>query len=131
MYPTEFFTNKELNCNCGCGLLPPQEFVNKLYAIRLICGFPLPVTSCARCKTYNPKIGGKEGSAHLPEWDREGLFKGKGGCGVDITIPKKEVQKRLRLVEVAKQFGFKGFGFAETFIHMDDMDRPEIIEWWY
>lgn len=131
MLPIEFFTDEELNCNCGCGLLPPQDFVNKLYAIRIICGFPLLVSSCARCKKYNPKEGGKEGSAHLPEWDRRGFFKGRGGCGIDITIHRKEIQKRQKLIEVAKQFGFKGFGFAETFVHLDDMNRPQLTEWWY
>lgn len=131
MLPKEYFPDEELSCKCGCGLLPPQEFVDKLYAIRIRCGFPLPVSSCARCQNHNSKIGGKEGSAHLPEWDRSGYFKGKGGCGVDITIPRKEVHKRQILVEEAKQLGFKGFGFAETFIHIDDMDRPEITEWWY
>ena len=67
----EYFTDKELNCNCGCGLLPPYESLERLYLLRLLCGFPLYINSAARCKNYNPKVGGKEGSTHLPEWDRE------------------------------------------------------------
>lgn len=128
----EYFTDKELNCNCGCGLLPPYESLERLYLLRLLCGFPLYINSAARCKNYNSKVGGKDGSTHLPEWDRTGFLRGKGGCGFDIRNDRKiDFQKRQIIVEKAIFCGFKGLGFADTFIHIDDAKRDKLTEWWY
>ena len=127
MLPKRYFTDKELGCKCGCSLLPPQKSVDRLYALRILLGFPLPVTSGARCKKYNKIVGGKPGSIHLPEKDRSIL----GGCGFDIAIPRKETNKRNALVEMAKICGFRGFGYAETFIHIDDALRKTLTDWIY
>lgn len=132
MIVTEYFTDKELECSCGCGLLPPYESVERLYLLRLLCGFPLYINSAARCKMYNPKVGGKDGSAHLPEWDRVGYLRCKGGCGFDIRNDRKlEFNKRQIIIEKATYCGFKGLGFANTFIHIDDAKRDKLTEWWY
>ena len=88
--------------------------------------------AAARCKMYNPKVGGKDGSTHLPEWDRTGFLRGKGGCGFDIRNDRKlEFNKRQTIIEKATYCGFKGLGFANTFIHIDDAKRDKLTEWWY
>ena len=132
MIVKEYFSDKELECSCGCGLLPSYESVERLYLLRLLCGFPLQINSAARCKIYNLKVGGKDGSTHLPEWDRVGYLRGKGGCGFDIRNDRKlEFNKRQIIIEKATLCGFKGFGYAETFIHIDDAKRDKLTEWWY
>ena len=75
---------------------------------------------------------GKVCSTHLPEWDRVGYLRGKGGCGFDIRNDRKiDFQKRQIIVEKAIFCGFKGLGFANTFIHIDDAKRYKLTERWY
>lgn len=39
------------------------------------------------------------------------------GVAFDITVPWGE--KRMRIIDIAIRLGFKGFGFANSFIHID------------
>ncbi len=60
----EYFSDKELNCRCGCGLtIGPQmrELLNKL---REEYGKPIYVISGARCEGHNRSVGGVSGSRH-------------------------------------------------------------------
>lgn len=50
------FTQKEVACKCGCGLMPKKEMIDTLQALRTACGFPFIVTSGARCPDYNSKV---------------------------------------------------------------------------
>jgi hypothetical protein len=131
MLPKEYFPDSEVCCKCGCGLKPNQTSLERLYALRIVLGFPLPINSGARCKAHNKAEGGKGGSIHLPDVDRVGESKGWGGSAWDVGIPRCDTNQRERLLEEAKKLGYKGFGFGETFIHIDDANRPRVIEWWY
>lgn len=59
------FSDKELACRCGCGLMPKIVTINLLNQIREDYGKPMEVTSGARCATYNAKIGGAKASEHV------------------------------------------------------------------
>lgn len=123
----EYFTDGELACRCGCGLLPPRGFVERLYALRMILRFPFPVSSCARCKKHNTAIGGKRGSIHLPAGKRAGVSAEWGGAAVDILLPPS---RHALITHGAVSVGFVGIGYSRTFIHLDDAARPGGVESW-
>lgn len=54
----------DLKCPCGCGLEPEQEAVDALNQLIIDVGFPLHVSSGARCRNYNKSKGFKEISNH-------------------------------------------------------------------
>lgn len=128
MLPREFFRDEEICCHCGCGLLPPVESLERMYALRTILRFPLVITSSARCKKHNASVGGKRGSIHLPANFRVGISSKWDGCGWDILI---KPDKHRIIYDAALVVGFRGFGYAKTFIHIDDAKRPKITEWNY
>lgn len=125
----EYFQDKELACRCGCGLMPPERFLERLYALRLILGRPLVITSAARCSLYNAKVNGAAGSIHLPSSQRAGISASWEGGAVDIVV-KNEAERKL-IVKTAAKIGFRGFGFGLHFIHLDDALRPKITKWKY
>ena len=112
----ELFKDSELVCPCGCGMLPVQSSTNKLYALRLIYNKPIQITSGARCRNYNKRIGGAESSLHTQ------------GKAFDMAIPPAD---EWEVVRIAQSVGFKGIGINNNkFIHVDDRDtRPEM--WTY
>lgn len=44
---TPHFKTAEPACKCGCGLLPQQDFMDKVEQLRATCGFAMAVTSAA------------------------------------------------------------------------------------
>ena len=46
----------KLACSCGCGLLPSQEFMEKVQKARDRTSFAWVVTSGARCPAYNQQV---------------------------------------------------------------------------
>ena len=124
----EYFTDKELLCHCGCGLMPPEHSIERLYALRMVLRYPFPISSGARCVTHNRAIKGKQGSIHLPEDLRAGDSKTWGGGAFDILIPQS---KQGEFIAYAIACGFTGIGIARDFIHIDDAHRPSIQSWIY
>lgn len=112
----EFFKDSELCCPDGCGMLPTQGAINKLYALRLTYRKPITITSGARCPSYNKRIGGAESSQHTQ------------GKAFDMIIPPSD---EWEVIRIAQAVGFKGIGIANNrFIHVDDRDsKPEM--WTY
>ena len=112
----EYFTDKELECKCGCGKLPDERFVEKLYAMRLILGFPLHISSGARCVPHNRNEGGEDDSAHLA-----------GAADVDRYHPASEGF----IIDAAIKVGMTGIGFKDNkFIHLDDK-HDRLTFWGY
>ena len=112
----ELFKDSELSCPDGCGMLPTQGAINKLYALRLIYNKPITITSGARCPSYNKRIGGAESSQHTT------------GRAFDLKIPPED---EWEVVSIAQSVGFKGIGLNNNvFIHVDDRDgKPNM--WTY
>lgn len=105
-----YFSDRELTCKCGCGLLPPPDFRAKLERLRERFGKPLIVTSGARCPDYNAAVSGTGRTG--PHTKRACDF---GVRGDDA----------LRLIDLALEQGFTGIGVAQKgggrFIHVDDL----------
>lgn len=128
MIPREFFRDDELRCHCGCRILPPQTSVERLYALRISIGRPLPISSAARCVAHNRASGGKSGSIHLSENKRRGKSRFWGGAAFDIVA---NLDFQADIYAAALLLGFRGFGFGNGFIHIDDSKRPQIDTWRY
>jgi len=60
-----YFSDKELECSCGCGYSVRPEFKKLLNEIREAYGQPISLSSAARCKRHNQSIGGAKRSAHV------------------------------------------------------------------
>jgi uncharacterized protein YcbK (DUF882 family) len=62
----KYFTRKEFECKCGCGMdTVDAELLEVLTDLREHYGQPVYIISGNRCETYNKKIGGARKSQHL------------------------------------------------------------------
>lgn len=117
------FSAKELRCKCDLcrGEVPhkiEQNTLDKLQRVRSHVGFALPLSSAYRCENHPIEVAKKRPGTHA----RARAF--------DIALPFGE--KRMAIVEAALIYGFKGFGFATSFIHIDDADtRHGLTSWGY
>jgi hypothetical protein len=112
----EYFSDSELSCKCGCGMKPDKKAVELLYAMRIILGAPMVITSAARCEAHNQHVGGVEHSFHIQELDRHGIGAFDIAMNDGISISK--------YIEAAKRAGFTALGINEkkNFVHVDN--RP-------
>ena len=112
---TPHFTAKELACKCGCGMLPAQDFMCKIEELRIRCGFPLPISSGARCPEHNARVSatGKTGP-HTT------------GRAIDLAVDR---EKAYIVLCIALVMGFTGIGVQQKgtgrFIHLDDLPAKE------
>lgn len=122
---TPHFTDAELSCKCGCGMLPKQDFMDKVELLRLSVGFPLPVTSAARCPDHNSKVSGTGRTGpHVT------------GRAIDFGV---DGGRAWSLLSVAMAMGFTGIGVQQKgggrFIHIDDLPNgpgcPRPTVWSY
>ena len=92
--------------------------------IRILYGYPMIVTSGARCVDYNSEIGGVDGSAHTPDPDY-------GQCqAADILVRSGE--DRAWLLELAHHIKIRRIGLGESFIHLDIAQHlPSPTIWTY
>lgn len=114
---TPHFTQKELACRCGCGLLPAQEFMDKIEMLRMRLRFPLPVNSAARCAEHNSKVSATGLSGPHTT-----------GQAIDLQVSG---QHALELVRMAMEMGFTGIGLKQhgpregRFVHLDTLPNKE------
>ena len=112
---TKNFTTAEVACKCGCGMLPDKHFMDKVQEVRDYVGFPLRVTSAARCPEYNNEVShtGLTGP-HTT------------GRAIDFAVLGHQA---LRVVTEMIRTGFTGIGVqqkgAARFIHGDDLMPPD------
>jgi len=105
MKTKEYFKDSELACKCGCGAMPEEIAVERLYALRLIYRNPIRITSGKRCSDHNANIGGSKHSKHV------------AGIAFDCVVPKID---ELNFICLAKLCGFNGVGFKDNiFVHID------------
>lgn len=114
-----FFTHDELACQRGkcpyCGGMAKMEseFMDKIVALRLRCGFGFPVNSAYRCPRHNFNVSttGSTGP-HTT------------GRAIDIGVAYGEASA---LLEEAVKMGIPGIGIkqhgSDRFIHLDDISR--------
>lgn len=112
---TPHFSKAELFCGCGCGMLPAQDFMDKVEILRVRCGFPLPVTSAARCPIHNARVS--RTGATGPHTT---------GRAIDFAVIGN---RALDVVRHALEEGFTGIGVQQKgggrFIHVDDLKAAE------
>jgi uncharacterized protein YcbK (DUF882 family) len=123
--PDSYFTTTEFACPCDCKFGTEEKHIDEnlielLNMMRLQHGQPMVVTSGARCKDYNAKVGGVEDSAHLPH-------PLTGQCrAVDIAV--KNSQTRYDLIHIAVKLGITRIGLAKDFLHFDvAWDLPSYV----
>ena len=102
------FVAAEFFCKCGgCTPFISTEAVATLQRLREAWGKALTLTSAYRCPEYNKKVGGSKKSYH------------QLGVAFDVPWPTKSVERRREFVKLARDAGFKGFGYYKTFLHVD------------
>ena len=111
------FSDRELDCHCGCGKTVSPELLVRLEALRRMLDRPLPVTSGARCEAYNRKVGGRPHSWHLK------------GLAVDIAC--EDGRLREEIIRTAAMLGFHGIGIADRFVHLDLRPAAERVLFLY
>lgn len=122
---TPHFSDVELECKCGCGMLPNKEFMGKVEHLRVSCAFAFPVTSAARCPDHNARVSGT---------GRTGPH--TTGRAIDIAVQGNQA---IMLIRAALALGFTGIGVAQKgggrFIHLDDLPNgpgcPRPFIWSY
>jgi uncharacterized protein YcbK (DUF882 family) len=87
-----------------------QWALDKLQAIRDELGFPLPVNSAFRCAAHPAENRKLKPGTH------------NRGIAFDIAVPWGP--QRMKLIEVALKHGARGFGFADSYVHIDFRDGP-------
>ena len=122
---TPHFTDAELFCKCGCGMLPERDFMDKVEKLRVKVGFSLPVTSAARCPKRNVAVSGTGlDGPHTT------------GRAIDFGV---QGQQALMVLRYALDLGFTGIGVnqkgGKRFVHVDDlpntMGQPRPWLWSY
>ncbi|WP_084611395.1 D-Ala-D-Ala carboxypeptidase family metallohydrolase [Zooshikella ganghwensis] len=120
-----FFSDRELTCRCGCGQQQMQpDFMSRLIELRILCGFPLPVTSGYRCANHPEEKKKTTPGAHSL------------GCAVDIAC---QGEQAVIVLKHALDLGFTGIGIKQKggsrFIHLDmapkTTTRPRPWIWSY
>lgn len=117
---TPHFTDTELACRCGCGMLPKQELLDALEAARLIYGRPIHIASGARCEEHNRDVGGAPDSAHTR------------GTAVDPSATNINLGELITAFFAA---GFYGFGMGmkggKRMLHFDVDEKHGPRAWMY
>lgn len=122
---TPHFSDAELACKCGCGMLPDPEFMARIEAVRVEAGFAMPVSSAARCAKHNAATSGTG-------------FTGPHTTGraIDFAVDRDRAYKVLA---IAMRHGFTGIGIQQKgfgrFVHIDDLPnktgQPRPTLWSY
>ncbi|MBN38237.1 MAG: hypothetical protein CMI29_07185 [Opitutae bacterium] len=118
---TKNFKPSELRCKCD---FCKGEVENECdpYALRMLQKIrdevgPLALTSAYRCARHPEEAEKEQPGQH---------FK---GVAFDIYVPWGV--KRMQIVELALKLGAKGFGFANSFLHIDWRVSSEPVSWTY
>ena len=97
------FAPAEMACrHCAEGYYWP-DFMDRLESLRAELSRPIYILSAHRCSLHNARIGGAPLSQHLT-------------LAVDIALLGHQ---RRDLRDTAKACGFTGFGYYQTFLHLD------------
>ncbi len=106
-WPWPHFSRSEMACrHCGEVFYWPG-FMDRLEQVRNLVARPLHILSAHRCAMHNARVGGAPLSQHLK-------------LAVDIALYNHD---RAQLEQACRQAGFTGFGYYQTFLHID-LGRP-------
>lgn len=109
-----YFTEDEFKCKCGCGMDVTQEVKDLCNKARERAGIPFRITSGARCKSHNAKVGGVADSAHTK------------GLAVDIAFSSGSDTYKIVQSLMSLNIERIGISFPSSFIHFDiDDSKPK------
>ena len=100
----ENFSPAELASNGDGSLVVVGYALDILQELRTLMGQPLTINSAYRDPIYNAVVGGAPLSRH------------KVGDAFDVSIVGLD---KWQLEGLAKQVGFEGFGYYNSFLHLD------------
>jgi len=104
-------TDRGIACACGCGMLPEQDFMERVQRARDRTRFPWSVNRAASCPAHNAKVSstGLDGP-HTT------------GRAIDIGVRGAQA---LAVLSAMLAEGFTGIGVsqkgASRFVHGDDL----------
>lgn len=101
------FSYEELACRHCQEMYFWPEFLDRLQDARYVSGQSFHILSGHRCSLHNARVGGAPLSQHLK-------------LAADISLIGHD---RAALFHACKDAGFHGFGFYQTFLHID-LGRP-------
>ena len=105
------FKPKEVSCPCCGQFVPDYEAYDALQRARDLAKVPFKINSGHRCRIHNARVGGAAKSMH--KW-----------IAFDISVVGRN---RQVILKACKDAGFTGFGYYQTFLHVD-LGRPRF---WY
>lgn len=107
------FTARELSCpHCGEMYVWP-EALDAIQRLRDKMTVPPVINSGHRCAVWNALVGGAPLSQHKK-------------LAFDVRL---EGHDPWRLNMLAREAGFTGYGYGQTFLHLDT--RPRAAHWFY
>lgn len=110
------FLSKELVCkHCGEVGVDPLA-LERLQVLRDLWGKPMVLNSAYRCPQHPEEIKKEKPGTHAQ------------GISFDIKATPAE---QVEIMTIAKNLGFKGFGFHPRFIHIDLRKQEHISAWYY
>jgi uncharacterized protein YcbK (DUF882 family) len=120
-----YFSKEEFDCSFTGENQMLEEFMTRLFELRVSLGFPFVITSGYRSPTHPVEARKASPGTHA-----QGI-----ACDIQIT----NGYDAGRLIQEALKMGFKGIGVAQDadrprdarFIHLDLRDSPFPIVWSY
>ena len=104
-----YFKKEEFTCKCGCGeTLISDRLLVMLDDAREFSKIKFNINSGYRCKNHSESIKNPT-SSHIK------------GLAVDISCTSSK--NRAIMIDALGYVGFKRFGIADTFIHVDIDDQ--------
>jgi hypothetical protein len=107
------FQSHEIACRCCGEICIWPEALDALENLRRAVNAPLVINSGHRCALHNARVGGAPLSMHKT-------------LAFDVALGTHDPAK---LSGAAHAAGFRGFGFGQTFLHLDTRARP--ARWFY
>jgi uncharacterized protein YcbK (DUF882 family) len=113
-WPWKNFTAEEMASKGNGSLLVVDHFMDTLQLARDLADAGLTILSAYRDPLHNARVGGAPRSSH------------KLGIAADISLRGHD---REELLQICREAGFTGFGFYNTFLHVD-MGKPRSWGQW-
>ena len=107
------FSARELSCPCCGEVCVRSDALDAAQALRAAMEAPLVIDSGHRCALHNARVGGAPLSQHK-------------SLAFDVRLQGHDP---WRLRNLARESGFTGFGYGNTFLHLDVRARP--AHWFY
>src|SRR5690348_6267926 len=107
------FTPHELACHCCGEMCAWSEALDAIERLRSAMNAPLVINSGHRCALHNARVGGAPRSLHKQ-------------LAFDVSLAAHDP---AQLERAAHASGFRGFGYGQTFLHLDTRVTP--ARWFY